>query len=96
MTSISSSWDGTITSTQFHNAASTFSEIWNNFDLGFPHWSWINFPNKPGFAATKVYLSAFFLSISTIFLFHIYKYSFFFSAATRIFIIGEYDSSHNN
>ncbi|KAL3328214.1 hypothetical protein AABB24_035713, partial [Solanum stoloniferum] len=58
MSSISS-WDGTITSTQFHNAASTFSEIWNNFDLGFPHWSWINCPNKPGFAATKLqgYLS---------------------------------------
>ncbi|KAL3358858.1 hypothetical protein AABB24_015774 [Solanum stoloniferum] len=59
MSSISSSWDGTITSTQFHNAASTFSEIWNNFDLGFPHWSWINCPKKPGFAATKLqgYLS---------------------------------------
>ncbi|XP_055812938.1 ubiquitin-like-conjugating enzyme ATG10 isoform X2 [Solanum dulcamara] len=52
MSSISS-WDGTITSTEFHNAASTFAEIWNNFDLGFPNWSWINCPKKPAFADTK-------------------------------------------
>ncbi|CAN4086104.1 unnamed protein product [Withania somnifera] len=52
-------WDGTITSTEFHNAASTFVVLWNKFDLGFPHWSWINCPKRPGFAATKVegYLS---------------------------------------
>ncbi|KAM3251496.1 ubiquitin-like-conjugating enzyme ATG10 isoform X1 [Capsicum annuum] len=58
MSSISS-WDGTITSTEFHNAASTFVELWNKFDLGFPPWSWINYPKRPGFAASKVegYLS---------------------------------------
>ncbi|PHU09141.1 hypothetical protein BC332_21001 [Capsicum chinense] len=49
-----SSWDGTITSTESHNAASTSVELWNKFDLGFPHWSWINYPKRPGFAASKV------------------------------------------
>ncbi|CAN4088181.1 unnamed protein product [Withania somnifera] len=54
-----SSWDGTITSTEFHNAASAFVELWNKFDLGFPHWSWINCTKRPGFAASMVegYLS---------------------------------------
>ncbi|KAK4375012.1 hypothetical protein RND71_005689 [Anisodus tanguticus] len=49
-----SSWDGTIMSTDFHVAASTFAELWNKSDLGFPHWSWINSPKRLGFAASKV------------------------------------------
>nr|XP_009790336.1 PREDICTED: ubiquitin-like-conjugating enzyme ATG10 isoform X2 [Nicotiana sylvestris] len=54
-----STWDGTITSTDFYVAASNFAEQWNNLDLGFPHWSWINCPKGPLFAASKVegYLS---------------------------------------
>ncbi|XP_059305070.1 ubiquitin-like-conjugating enzyme ATG10 [Lycium ferocissimum] len=56
---ISPSWDGTITSTHFHIAASTFAELWNKLVLGFPHWSWINSPKRIGFASTGVqgYLS---------------------------------------
>ncbi|OIT32125.1 PREDICTED: ubiquitin-like-conjugating enzyme ATG10 [Nicotiana attenuata] len=54
-----STWDGTITSAEFHVAAANFAEQWNNLDLGFPHWSWINCPKGPRFAASKVegYLS---------------------------------------
>lgn len=53
-----STWDGTITSTDFYVAASNFAEQWNNLDLGFPHWSWINCPKGPLFAASKVCLCA--------------------------------------
>lgn len=82
MSSIAS-WDGTITSTEFHNAASTFAEIWNNFDLGFPHWSWINPPNKPGFAATKVHLSAFTSTLFQLSSFHIFYTLFVFCNFSR-------------
>lgn len=92
MTSISS-WDGTITSTEFHNAASTLAEIWNNFDLGLPHCSWINCPNTTPFAATKVHLSAFLFYFTIFFSYSLYSFSPIF-LGTRIFILGEYDSSH--
>lgn len=58
-----STWDGTITSTDFYVAASNFAEQWNNLDLGFPHWSWINCPKGPLLAASKVGLCAFALYI---------------------------------
>lgn len=41
------SWDGTLSSTEFYVAASTFSEHWRKFNSSLPQWAWIPSLKRP-------------------------------------------------
>ncbi|KAL4558493.1 hypothetical protein LXL04_036694 [Taraxacum kok-saghyz] len=43
--------DGSLSSTDFQNAANAFAEKWKKFNSGLPEWTWIDCSNRLGFAA---------------------------------------------
>ncbi|CAH1447095.1 unnamed protein product [Lactuca virosa] len=60
MASDQATCDGSLSSTDFQNAANAFAQKWNKFNSGFPEWSWIDCSNRLGFAThgvTEGYLS---------------------------------------
>ncbi|KAK3011534.1 hypothetical protein RJ639_011574 [Escallonia herrerae] len=54
-----SSWNGTLSFSDFHESASAFAEKWKKFNSAVPQWSWVVCPRRPWIAARDVdgYLS---------------------------------------
>ncbi|XP_042754044.1 ubiquitin-like-conjugating enzyme ATG10 isoform X1 [Lactuca sativa] len=58
MASDQATLDGSLSSTDFQNSANAFAQKWNEFNSGFPEWSWIDCSSRLGFhRVTEGYLS---------------------------------------
>lgn len=51
-----SSWDGTLSASEFYLAACAFADKWKMFNPAYPQWSWVSCPKQPFVASHNVSL----------------------------------------